>query len=307
MPTSTQVQSSTPPVQQNGGQNYDQQMNSLIDDQYNSQMGILNQAGSNLLTSKQTQLSGLETGASQYDRSMESALQQALNSTKGQLETTESSRQKALSENRRNLINSQQSIMSRFGMGASTGGALVDVATESFYKTQGSIFEKGQAALNSIFEVENKANESYRLAKAKIAEDLAQGRKVIEDDYMGKVLQIESQKVDLGNAKSQVRMELLNQAKQRTEALADQAREQAFSLETWKAERQAETTGSTQYVNDLIKKLVAQNFQQDIQGTPQQSLISQNTSGQTANMPSNYKPLWGNSNDEFDNELNPYA
>lgn len=304
VPVTGQVPTNTQQVNTGSGSNIDPQMMQELENQYNSQMGILNQANQNLGISKLTQLSGLETGAEQYDRSMSSALEQALASTKGQMETTESSRQKALSENRRNLVNAQQSILSRYGTASSTGPALGEVAMESFYKAQGSIFEKGQAALNSIFEVENKANESYRLAKAKIAEDLAQGKKVIEDDYMSKLLQIESQKVQVGNYKSEVKMQLLSQAKQRTEQLADWAREQAFSLEAWKAERQAETTGSTQYVTDLIKKLVAQNFQQDIQGTPQTSLISQNTSGQT-NAPANYKPLWSSNSDELDS-LNPY-
>lgn len=305
LPTSTQVQSSTPQVQQSGGQNIDQQMNSLIDDQYNSQMGILNQAGANLATSRQTQLSGLETGAGQYDREMSSALEQALATSKSQKSETELSREKALSENRRNLVNTQQGIMSRFGMGASTGGALVDIATESFFKTQGSIFEKGQAGLNAIFQAENQANEAYRLSKQKINEDLAQGKKQIEDDYMGKILQIESQKVDVGNYRSQVKEELLNQAKTRTEALADQAREQSNAIDLWLAQFQAESTGSIQKINDLKRNLISQSYSREIQNTPQASLISQNAP--QSNMPSNYKPLWGTGNDEFDNELNPYA
>ncbi|EKE05636.1 MAG: hypothetical protein ACD_19C00187G0024 [uncultured bacterium] len=304
VPVTQQVPTNTQPVNTGSGSNIDSQMMQELQNQYDSQMGILNQAGSNLATSRQTQLSGLETGASQYDRSMSSALEQALASTKGQMETTESSRQKALSENRRNLVNAQQSILSKYGTASSTGPALGELAMQSFYSTQGSIFEKGQAALNSIFKVENEANETYRLAKTKIGEELAQGKKTIEDDYMSKILQIESQKVQVGNYKSEVKMQLWNQAKQRTEQLADRAREQAFSLETWKAERLAETTGSTSYVNDLIKKLATQNFQKDIEGTTQQSLISQNTSGQTANMPAGYKPL-GSSYDELD-QLNPY-
>lgn len=298
-------QPSSQPTQQTptqSGPSIDQQILDQAQQLYDSQIGAINNAENLLGQTKQTSLSGIATQSDQMGRTLESAYQQAMKQGTTQQDTLAHQTYSAQQENAQNLRNISQTILSRYGTGNSAGGGLTELATQSFYKTSGDLQTKATAALQTIFDAQNQALQTYNLGKQKLQEDVVQQTKAVEDDYSAKLLALENQKIQSAGAKQSLQINLLQQYQSRMENLAQAAQQQATQLTAFLAQSQLAATGSTAAINDLVKNLVAQSNQYlgAIGELPKNALISPNYNQASTPNTSIWNPGWFSSSDNKD-------
>ena len=289
-----------------GGGGVDQ--SALLNQIFDPIMGGISDAENLLGQTKQTSLAGVQLQSDQSQRALQSAYQQALAQSKTQTNDTELARRTALAQNAKNLRDISQQILSRYGLGASTGGNLVSIATDEFFRTQGSIFDKSQSALNKIYDFQNQSVATYNMGVQKLNEDILQQQKVIEDDYSAKLLALENQKLQTQSAKAQAQFNLADQFKTRIQTLADQAKQEAVQLQAYMAQSEAAVNGSTSAIGNLVNNLVAQSNQYlaQIGELPNNNIISPNTQQTNATSYSYWNPAWFNSTDNSKDTLNPF-
>lgn len=132
----------------------------------------------------------------------------------------------------------QQRAKAQFGRGGSAGAAIGELSTQEFLRNQGNI----EQSYSDIYkELEGKwqdAVKTYSTTRLKIDEWQQLEMSKLKQNLSNQLVNIQMSKAQTESDKTAKRMEVLNRAREQTQALAAQKDQQTQALETWKQQQQ---------------------------------------------------------------------
>lgn len=225
-----------------------QAYNAEIENLYKGGQDILNQQLSNLNDQKATAVSGLDS-QTQYLRDQ---LTNSTNDLKNQIGAQQTAlyegNRSALGEALRTYNNLQQQTQSRYGGSTGAGQFISELLNSEYMRGKFNQNTSYQSAMKSLYDYSNKV-ESESLAEFnRINREYQNGLKEIDNQYMARKGEIETQKFALEQNKATQRAEAIRSWIDTQNQLKAAREEALFNLQTW---REQQNAGIASTVNTL--------------------------------------------------------
>jgi len=304
-PGSVPVQS--PSVQQGPSEaDLQNEMMNQINSMYSQSESILNDQTTNLGQQSELAKQGINLQRDQAERSYKSAYEEAQKLAEGQKNTLELSQRSAESEAIRNLNALQQQASSRYGQGSSTGGAVFEIISQEFLRNQGNIQAAYFNSLDKVNQFTSQAFQVFQNANQKLEEDVALKMQQVDQSFRDGLLQISMAKAQNEQAKSQARINLMQDALTNARNIANFKLESEIGLIVWKEQQRTQAQDAINYAKQLASEAEQNTFagQSQIEDVRNSSFLNNNTS--SGLQAYNYKPRIQNRDDEFRQFSNPW-
>jgi len=300
--------------QQGGGQpsgGGQDDMMRRIEDLYNISTGALNELYSNIQNVElPTALSGLDLQKTQMQRQLETAGTEAEQEFTGQTEEAKGYQQSALSEARRAYNALYQGISARYGMGASTGGAMTEIAAQAFMRTQGDIDARWNKTMTAIFNERGKIFKFLKDKEMEIEENHAQKLKEVNAEFSSRLQEISMQKAMNEQAKAAAKIEVLQQAQARAQEWADAVKLAKLNLEIYRQQIEYESQAAVDWTADQVANAFSgeEYTQSKTMSGATSPLLSLGYGANASSNAGGYAPYaLAQKEDKFKNVLNPFA
>ena len=300
--------------QQGGGQpsgGGQDDMMRRIEDLYNISTGGLNELYQNIQNVElPTALSGLDLQKTQMQRQLATAGTEAETEFAGQTEEAKGYQQSALSEARRAYNALYQGISARYGKGASTGGAMTEIAAQAFMRTQGDVDARWNKTMTAIFNERGKIFKFLKDKEVELEENHAQKVREVNAEFSSRLQEINMQKAMNEQAKAAAKIEVLQQAQARTQEWADAVKLAKLNLEIYRQQVEIESQNAVDWTVDQVANAFSgeEYTQSKTMSGATSPLLSLTQGGYTASNAGGYAPYaLAQKEDKFKNVLNPFA
>jgi len=290
-------------VSTGGGQN---DTLAQIDQLYGSTNAIYDKYLSTQLPSElETALGSISTQKTQSERQAKTALEQAMEDFADQTQKTTQYQRESENTLLRQRNAAVQQGMATYGAGSSVGGAIFEIINQEFMRNSGNVRVAAQNSFTAIFKEQAKAKRFYDDYMQKLDEDVKLATKQANDEYNSRVLQIQMAKAATEDAKTQAKIQLLQDQQARAQEIYNWKLENVLALETWMAQQKDTLNNSTEYVADLAGRLANNNLFSQYQNVLTQTPVSQNIS--TLNTPAAFKAIQNTGKSPWEEIENPFA
>ena len=314
VPVSNQsVPNTSQPSPQQNVASLEDQYRQQAQNAYNSGMDFLNSAESNVREQLTSGLADVDTQSQQQQRTLSSALEEALNTAKKQGLSTEQVRQNAKGDISRAYQGALQRGQSMFGQGSSAGGAYGEIISQTMLQNFGNIDQNYQSAMDKINQYEQSNQQAFQLGKQKLDEDVAMLRRQIQQEANNKILEISQNRTQLSSQLAGTMMNLLSQSIANAQALANYEFQANKQLQLWQTQQSQQASQAKVTADQLYQQLSGQTSsgQSAIQSVPKTSPLNvapNYTNNALASAAPTFLPqqYQQNSKDELDRILNPW-
>ena len=216
------------------------EMNALIDNAYSSTLD----AYGGVEKMYKEQATEANKGIDEQAALSKSAYQNALDQAKGvystQKEDLNAEQLGMKSAGIRQYNAMQQQGMSTYGRGSSVGGALSELVSQEYLRTQGDLNQKYVGAVKVIQKAEQDATTQFTMAVQDLEQKIVQARRDIGTNLQTMLGEISLKKAALEDEKRMMRLNALQTAMANAQQLEADRQSKLFDLGLWKLQRDEE-------------------------------------------------------------------